>query len=381
MSLPVSGSSQYSRITEVLAQRKIPSLDGLRSLAVLFVICNHAKVPYLPEGRGVLTFFVMSGFLITWMLLNEAEKYGSISIPRFYMRRVLRIFPAFYVFMLVQYLAQLAIKGRPSPTVVGDYLSALTYTSNYRFALMPHIDHAVWHSWALSTEEQFYLLWPLLLVTFLKDLRKLSYVLVGLIITIDVYRMVLFFRFHVSEKWLSFTFDCRVDHLLVGCLLAVLLKRGALQKFWTWTTATVWPSIATFALIVVSIWLSFQYQYPYRYAVGYVIDPLLTAVFVLQVMVLGHTWVWGWLNWSITRSLGRISYSVFLYHMLAFHVVTLLLGNRSLWILVPATILGASAIGVASFNLVERKFLRLKRDFRGKGEEPAIALPANVPAS
>jgi peptidoglycan/LPS O-acetylase OafA/YrhL len=380
MTLAAPGYPNTKRIPEVLAQRKIPSLDGLRALAVLFVICNHAQVPYIPEGRGVLTFFVMSGFLITWMLLNEANKYGSVSVPRFYMRRVLRILPAFYVYLVVQFLAQLAIKGRPSQTMIGDYLSALTCTSNYRFALMPHIDHAVWHSWALSTEEQFYLLWPLLLVVFLKDLRKLMQVLIAIIAGIDVYRMVLFFQFHISDKWLNFTFDCRVDHLLVGCLLAVLLKGGVLQSFWNWATATVWPSIAIFALIMGSIVLSFQYQYPYRYAVGYVIDPLLTAVFVLQVMVLGNTWAWGWLNWSVTRGLGRISYSVFLYHMLAFHFVTLLVGSRSLWILVPATILGASAIGAVSYHVVERRFLRWKRHFGGRGEEPAVPLPASVAA-
>jgi len=155
MAVNLRGSpAPQSRLAENLAQKKIPSLDGLRAVAVILVICHHLKVPYAPDGRGVLTFFVLSGFLITWMMLNESEKTGKVSVRNFYVRRVLRIFPAFYVFLTLAFFAQWLTQGRFSATIRGDYLSAFFYVSNYRFALMPHMDHACWHSWALSMEEQ-----------------------------------------------------------------------------------------------------------------------------------------------------------------------------------------------------------------------------------
>src|SRR3979490_1755296 len=85
-------------LADALSKKQIPSLDGLRAVAVLLVIFHHLGIRYAPHGRGVLTFFVLSGFLITWLLLKESDRNGGISIHNFYIRRMLRIFPAFYVF-------------------------------------------------------------------------------------------------------------------------------------------------------------------------------------------------------------------------------------------------------------------------------------------
>ena len=291
----------HSNLANGLSQRKIPSLDGLRAVAVTLVILHHLHVPFSPEGRGVLTFFVLSGFLITWMMIGESEKNDDISIRNFYVRRVLRIFPAFYVYLALAFAAKWLTQGWPSASMLGDYLSAFTYTSNYRFALMPQVEHACWHTWALSAEEQFYLLWPWFFVWFQKDLRKLTYFLIAAIVLVDVYRIVSFFEFHASDNWLTFSFHSRVDHLLVGCLLAVLLKRGVLMRFWNLLTVRTWISLIPFGLIVLSIALAFRFRLPYKFAAGYVVDPLLTAIFLVQVIAMGNTWLWGWLNWRVVR--------------------------------------------------------------------------------
>src|SRR5215470_12091443 len=102
----IATSVPSCRLATSLGQRKIPSLDGLRALAVILVIFRHLNVPYAPDGRGVLTFFVLSGFLITWMLLRESQKTGDVSVRNFYLRRVLRIFPAFYVFLILAFASQ-----------------------------------------------------------------------------------------------------------------------------------------------------------------------------------------------------------------------------------------------------------------------------------
>ncbi len=362
-STAIGASVPPSRLAASLGQKKIPSLDGLRALAVILVICHHLNVPYSPEGRGVLTFFVLSGFLITWMMLTESQKNSDVSIRNFYVRRVLRIFPAFYVFLILAFAAQWLTQGGLSAPLVGDYLSAFSYTSNYRFALMPHMNHACWHTWALSMEEQFYLLWPWLFVAFQKDLRKLTHVLIAAIVLVDAYRIMLFFHFHVSEDWLQRTFDSRVDHLLVGCLLAVLIKRGVLIRFWNFLVARTWISLVSLALMVGSIAMEFRFHLPYRFAVGFVLDPLLTAIFLVQVIAMGGTWLWGWLNWRVIRYLGQVSYGMFLYHMMANRLILGLFGRQSLWIHVPAVIATAALLGACSFHLIEMKFLRLKSRF------------------
>lgn len=346
---------------ENLGKKKIPSLDGLRAVAVLLVILHHLGVRFAPHGRGVLTFFVLSGFLITWLLLKESDRRGDISVRGFYLRRVLRIFPAFYVFWAIHLAVTLAGKGSLSRTAIADYTSAFFYVSNYWHAVSHSAFHYLGHTWALSIEEQFYLLWPLLLVTLLTDPRKLTRVLIAIIACVDLYRMVLFFGFHVSDDWLTFTFDSRIDHLLVGCLLAVLLKRGLLARFWELMTSRVWISVVTLGLIILSIAIHFHYGSPYKYAVGFVIDPLLTAILLVQVIAFPKTWAWGWLNWTATRYLGKISYSVFLYHILANDLTKhVLLPHRSMLLVVPTAIALAMLMGTCSYYLVEARFLRLK---------------------
>ena len=362
------------RLSTSLSQKKILSLDGLRAVAVLLVIFHHLHVPFFPEGRGVLTFFVLSGFLITWMMLHESEKTGDVSIRNFYIRRILRIFPAFYVFLIVSLAARWITVAWPNRSLLYDYLSALFYTINYRLALTPHIAHTAQHTWALSVEEQFYLLWPCVFFAFHKKLRRLTYVLVAAIVLINIYRLILYFGFHAREKWLIYSFDTRADHILIGCLLAVLLKRGAGTWFWNWITARTWYSLVPFFLTIASIAISFHRGLAYRFSVGFVLDPLLTAILLVQVIALGHSRVWGWLNWKVIVYLGKISYGMFLYHMLANRLVIVLFGMHSLWFRLPAVIATSVLFGTASYYLIEKRFLRLKIKFeRTTMQEPTAA--------
>jgi peptidoglycan/LPS O-acetylase OafA/YrhL len=353
-------------LSDALSRKQIPSLDGLRAVAVLLVIFHHLGIRFAPHGRGVLTFFVLSGFLITWLLLKESDRNESISVHNFYVRRILRIFPAFYVFWTLHVLVSLLARGKLSASAIADYVSAFFYVSNYWHAISRSMYHYIGHTWALSIEEQFYLIWPWIFVAFHKDLRKFTRVLVAIIFLVDVYRLVLFFGFHASDDWLTFTFDSRVDHLLVGCLLAVLLNRGVLTRFWNFLISRLWISAVTFGLITGSIALAFHYGPTYKYAAGFVLDPLLTAVFLVQVMALGNTWLWGWLNWRITRYCGRISYGMFLYHVFANELVRHFLVHRSIFLVAPAAVALAVLMGTCSYYLIEIRFLRAKSRFSGR---------------
>ncbi len=147
---------------------RIPSLDGLRAVAISLVIVSHLQgtrgfphfsLPVELGNLGVRVFFVISGLLITTLMLQEHRKYGSISVARFFIRRTLRIFPAMYFFLLVVAVAAKLGLVFLSP---GDMFHAATYTMNYHSGG----SWTLGHLWSLAVEEQFYLLWPLAFALF-----------------------------------------------------------------------------------------------------------------------------------------------------------------------------------------------------------------------
>src|SRR5574337_202485 len=162
------------------APGRMPSLDGFRAVSILMVLCGHlggtrgfpvtaiAITRWIGDlgALGVQVFFVISGFLITSLLMGEREQTGTISLKNFYLRRVLRIFPASYSFILALLIATMlgwvSLTGR-------DFAFAATYTVNY----YPHHPWQIGHLWSLSVEEQFYLLWPLALLA-LRERRALT---------------------------------------------------------------------------------------------------------------------------------------------------------------------------------------------------------------
>ncbi|HET9010483.1 MAG TPA: acyltransferase, partial [Gemmatimonadaceae bacterium] len=145
---------------EVIVRRHFPALDGLRAVAVMIVIVGHHGYPIagVPADLGVSAFFVLSGFLITRLLMREHEASGTITLREFYARRTLRIFPAYYTFLLVSFVLD-HLRGERWGTALG--LSAVTYTVNYFNAIHHHPSTSIAHAWSLGVEEQFYLLWPL----------------------------------------------------------------------------------------------------------------------------------------------------------------------------------------------------------------------------
>ncbi len=205
------------------ANKRIPSLDGLRTISVFLVITSHflytiGYEDYLNLGSlGVRVFFVISGFLITGLLFRELEKTAKLNLPKFYFRRTLRIFPPYYFYLLCFLLASSIHLIETSRTYV---IPALTYTSNYIFP----VDWNLVHTWSLSVEEQFYLIFPVTL--FLLGRRKIVWLLTSIVVICPFLRLIDFHLFGESKAvWIYNGFHANADGLALGCLFAVFYDK------------------------------------------------------------------------------------------------------------------------------------------------------------
>jgi peptidoglycan/LPS O-acetylase OafA/YrhL len=366
------------RLHEGLAQSHLPALDGLRMVAALLVVLYHFDSRIEVGGHGVLSFFVLSGFLITWLLLKEDERYGTVSLRLFYMRRALRIFPAFYAFWLA-WTAGLMILDRR--IVWGEALSAFAYVSNYYHAILGDPNTGYSHTWSLAIEEQFYLLWPVSFLALRRYPRRLAVTLAMTIVGVWLYRLILEFGINVWQGYIYAAFDTRADHLLIGCLLAVVLRRGGLPRVWA-RLCTPMMSLVVLGLLATSILLFHVFGPVYRNVVGFVVDPLLVAILIPQVIALRDSIWWRWLNWRWVRYFGTISYSTYLYQQVVIDPVRKAFGAYPPVVQLVVTMAAIIVTASASYFLVERPFLRLK-DRTAQRTEPSshLMLSRTVPSS
>jgi peptidoglycan/LPS O-acetylase OafA/YrhL len=362
VSLPAS-------LAERLNRSQIPALDGLRAVAVFLVIFYHFGFEHIPGGYGVVMFFVLSGFLITWLLLKEQGRTGTISLTGFYRRRSLRIFPAFVVYWIAL-VGLLVLTGRPVNWP--HAWSALLYVSNYYNAILGDPNTGFSHTWSLAIEEQFYLLWPFAFLLLRNSGERLARWIAGSIIAVWVYRCVLVYGFGVDQGYLYAAFDTRVDALMVGCLLAVVLHRGLFERFWTVVTSHPLLPLLTIGVIALGIFGgSLVPVARYRDVLGFAVVPPLMAVLIVQLIGLSDSPLWRWTQSAPSAFLGRISYPLYLWHQLTLGPVRNRLGEYPVVVQLAAALAVTILVATASYYIVERPFLRLKRS--GPGPRPAEA--------
>lgn len=348
-------------IGQVLSGRRLPALDGLRAVAVFTVITYHFGFGVVPGDLGVSAFFVLSGFLITWLLLKEWRAEGSVSLRRFYARRTLRIFPAYYAFLAVSFAIDVA---RHDPWARGLAAAAVCYVVNYYNALHNHPGTSIAHAWSLGVEEQFYFVWPtVFLLLARRGSRTLLRVLVGLIAVVLLWRSFLVLARVVGSAYVYNAFDTRFDNLLVGCLLAVCAEQPWFVAVARAAARRTWLPLGTLALLV---WSRVGMSAAYHYSLGFTIDALLVAVFIVQMLQLHRTALWSWLERPVVRYLGVISYPLYLYHLWGLGV-----GHRLGFLPVTGRFLAGVLVSVTlasgSYFLIERPFLALKRRFEVVG--------------
>ncbi|HEX5087498.1 MAG TPA: acyltransferase, partial [Nocardioides sp.] len=264
-------------------------VQGLRAIAVLTVIASHASVPYLDGGFvGVDVFFVISGFLISKLLFREAERTGRISIPSFYARRARRILPAATLVTLATVVASaIWLSAVDLLAVAKDALWAVFFAANIHFAAIGTDYFAqeeppspLQHYWSLSVEEQFYLVWPLLVLAVLVVARRrglghrgLLAVLIGTL-TIGSFAYGVWFS-EVSTQQAYFSTLSRGWEIGVGCALALVLPAGLRMPR---LLATVLSGGAIAALVWMTLTFRDDIPYPGWYAL---VPTMATAAWIV----------------------------------------------------------------------------------------------------
>jgi peptidoglycan/LPS O-acetylase OafA/YrhL len=349
------------KLQEGLTRREIPTLNGLRAFAVLFVILNHAGLP-APGGFGVLTFFTISGFLITWLLLIEYRKTSNISLRNFYARRTLRIFPAYYVYSALLIGLLLVTHRRID---VPQAVASLLYVNNYYQAIIGDPNTGFSHTWSLAIEEQFYLIWAPAVIVLLRY-GKVFPTLVITILAIWAYRLSLVLM-NVHQGYIYEAFDTRADHLLTGCLLAWLLFERKCTEFFRFVCKRWMVAFILFTLIVLNV-AEYRYGADFRDTVAFTCEPALVAMLIPGLINANGSIAYRILEWIPVSGIGRISYSMYLYQQLVIGPIKKIVGGQPLIVVSVATVIATIAVALCSYFLVEKPFLRLKARIQPKAD-------------
>lgn len=328
----------------------VPALDGLRSVAVMLVFMFHSSNMFPGGWIGVDLFFVLSGYLITSILVREHETTGIISLSRFYLRRACRLLPALIVVVCVAVAMAFWFHSQRRDTII-DAISALLYLCDYRYAFAPVVGTSIGHTWSLSVEEQFYFVWPLLLIGLLMWSRRVAlFTTLALIAVVALWRGFLFAANADPFSRIYFAFDTRADELLVGCALALWQPQASPSRF----LKHLWPLVVLlFVAVVLKVSPSGRLL-PFTALVGY---PLFSfAAAYLIVTATSDNVLTRLLSIPLIVAFGRISYGFYLWHYLIIHIEDHL-NIRRIWISFTLTL----AAAVASHWLIERPFLKLGR--------------------
>ncbi len=335
-----------------------PALDGIRALAVLGVLAEHSGLRRLEGfGIGVYVFFCLSGFLITRLLLQERTVFGRIDVPRFFGRRAIRLLPALGLTLFLSAVYMLTI-GTAEPARTGT-LSAVVPVALY-YANWEWFAHGTneavlgWlgHCWSLSVEEQFYLTWPIfLMATRSWPWRRLTGLIASIALVIFAYRLISYHGDGDAHRIVGT--HLVADQLLLGALLAVVLTTHP-QAVAKWCGRLVFPALVVLPILALSAGSGTALGHRTAFfRFGLTLVALASAVVIGAVVtnpvgIVGRT-----LSWRPLVALGKISYGVYLLHILVFnslrdHGVTsakavLLLGSA-----------GAISLATLSYFVFER---------------------------
>jgi peptidoglycan/LPS O-acetylase OafA/YrhL len=350
-------------LARALSAPHIGGLDFIRALAVSLVIWGHASENRFTDtpalaGLGVTIFFVLSGFLITRLLLAEYAAKGCIDLLEFYRRRVARLMPIFYLFLGIG-LGILWLNSRAIPW--GPVIASMLYVLNYYQAFTGAHTNLVSHCWSLAVEEQFYLLWPALMMFTLRRRWNLAKVLVAIVLAVWGWRWFVAYSDPRSADYLYRALETRADELAIGCLLAALTccagwrtRLAALNKV---------PILGLLlAACLYGITTSGSASNTFKYGWEFAAQPLLIAPLLVMIIMRSARpgLVAAAINNRLIVHIGQISYCMYLFHgLIGFTVQRIVEAHtHSFWAGFLAECAAIALFASASFRWFEQPIRR-----------------------
>jgi peptidoglycan/LPS O-acetylase OafA/YrhL len=351
----------------------MPGLDGLRAISILIVLVAHLGFEKIvPGGLGVTVFFFVSGFLITRILVGEQNKSdGRIHLGPFYIRRFLRLMPALAVFIIGSWLLITPFGGKPMAVHVA---AASLYLMNYYDIVdtwfgWPERTVPWGHLWSLAVEEHFYLIFPAALAFFGRTHSARMQLIIGAIIASALWRVMAIHLVGLSGEYTYQATECRLESIAWGCLLAIMLdgaprENARLGGLVGWA----WIAVALGAILFTLVFRDEDFRGTWRYSV----QGLSLFILVLNLYALRSArFAIDWLEIKPLRWIGRLSYSLYLWHWPVIWIAEKVsgidhdLGERLTIPMMAIAVLFSFGFAMASYYGVERPLFALRKKFGG----------------
>jgi peptidoglycan/LPS O-acetylase OafA/YrhL len=395
----------------------VGGFDGIRGIGVMMVLVGHALFTYVESWVTIVdTFFVLSGFLITTLLLQEHRSTGGIGLRKFYARRAVRLLPSVWLFCgvwivigligTVLHIEAISLKG-----ILEDAAAAVAYVyalffPNGLYMIEPAVQNNryMWHLWTLSVEEWFYFVIPATVLVCIRRnwVKQLGWALATLFVAIGVARWFAFTGFMQDDSsviaGVRLILLQRPDALMLGCFVAIVNAQLS-EDFWL----RIRKPLLVAASVALVVWLAMlnlssglveklggpyfpylpdgpkQFNRPdmlstmYWFRFGHTIGALAFAFILLGLVHTRHWWLARLWSWGPFQWLGRLSYTLYVWHALPYVFIIALTGGESASLAVqilrtPVLIASAFAVSLPVYYLVELRVLRMKLRFSSEKE-------------
>jgi len=354
---------------------RIKSIDGLRAVSIIMVLLRHG-VETMPailtnnyvfetianSSLGVNIFFVISGYLITKLLIIEKQKKGEVSLKHFYIRRVFRIFPLFYLYILVI----LVLKLYFIPGIVSSYTSFVfaglfLWNSILAFHFNPG-EKGGWflgHFWTLAMEEQFYMVWPLMF-KLSANRQSLTRTVFIIILLMPVLRVITYILVPAVRPQIGLMLPTGGDAILIGCLGALVETQADFKERYFRFIQNKWLVYFAFLfLLILGPLLSYYLRGGYGLLFGMSFNNIAILLILLWSIYVPSVFA-NLLNSKVMIQIGILSYSIYIWQQL------FLTPRIDTWFnKFPQNIVVVFVVAVLSYNLVEKPILKLKNRFKG----------------
>lgn len=346
----------------------IPSLDGLRAIAVLMVVFSHIGLGnIIPGGFGVTLFFYLSGFLITRLLIHEYETQNTIHLVKFYIRRFLRLYPPLLIMLAIYPIILILLNVNVK---LVEILAVLFYWENYLIEYVyynPKMSFSIY--WSLAVEEHFYLIFPLLCLIFLRK-KYFSSIIIALILAALAIRIYYVYTLGIQRSYgptYSLT-HCRYDSILVGCLSSVLISTK--NRFYAWVIQNRFIFFISILIILFTfIYRDGAFRNTYRYTLqGLAFVAIIPPILIKQPYSFFNKQLSS--KWLVY--IGKLSYSIYIMHWVGISIANNIIFPEMqepvnfglqplLWyaIAIPVGI----GLSLISYHIIERKFIAIRQRF------------------